>query len=122
MRGLRLRSLRRLFSLLGDYNAADEYVIGIGNFFAAVFHVFEAQFDSFADIGERFVDGFSLGVASLERGAHGNISAIFSVGFEENFEVSDVHGINRTLLASTLPIAISISADNLTFSRFLWLL
>ena len=46
--------------LLGDDDAADEDIIGIGNFLAAALHVFEAEFNGFANVGERFVDRFPL--------------------------------------------------------------
>jgi hypothetical protein len=38
-------------------DAADQNIIGVGNFFAAAFHVLDAEVDCFADVGERFRDG-----------------------------------------------------------------
>ena len=79
-----------------DDDAADQDVIGVGDFLAAAFHVLDAEVDGFADVGEGLRDGLSLGVATGNGGADHDVAAVVGIGFEEDFEIAGGHWIHRS--------------------------
>jgi hypothetical protein len=82
---------------LSDDDATYESLGRIRRLFAVLEHIFEAEFDGFADVGQSIIDGFALRIAPGERGADDHIATVF-VWLEEHFEVHDLHRVMLRLL------------------------
>src|SRR5881296_3214331 len=70
----------------GDDNAANQDIIRIRDFFAATFHVLDAEVDGFADVGESLRNRFALRIVAGKRGAHNHVAAVVVVGLQETLK------------------------------------
>jgi hypothetical protein len=64
----------------GDDDASNQDIVGVGERFAAAFHLLEAKVDGFADIGEGLGDGLALRVTAGDGGADHDVAAIVLIG------------------------------------------
>lgn len=91
--GLLQKDLVDVFGTSRDDDAANQNIVGIGDFFAAAFHVFKAQVDGFADVGEGFGHGLSLGIAAGDGRTNYDITGVVLIGLEKYFEIAGSHGV-----------------------------
>ncbi len=78
----------------GDDDASNQDIVGVGERFAAAFHLLEAKVDGFADIGEGLGDGLALRVTAGDGGADHDVAAIVLIGLEKDFEVAGGHALS----------------------------
>src|SRR5712672_1843493 len=79
-----------------DDDASDQDVVGVGDFFATTFHVFNTEVDGLANVREGFRNRFSLGIATGNGMADHYVTAVVGVGLEEDFEIAGGHWTHRS--------------------------
>jgi hypothetical protein len=73
-------------------DTAHEHFRRIWKLFASALHIFQAEFDGFANIGKRFGDRLTLRIAPRDRRASYDIPSVALIGLKEDFVVARDHG------------------------------